>query len=351
MKQAKKKLTMAIGMAVGVTMLAGAAFASYNTASGYEVGKKALKGLLSNENYTSNVEFKMSVDGNEILKTNIEELYDRDGDVRRNNSEKTSYSTSFGGGESGYESYSQDGDFISIYYPMDGEAQTSVYKGDSYMGSGSFDEMNSMDENEKETMNKVIRFAELAADTFVGDLKNNFVYVSGDDNSAEYEINLDAVQIPEIVNAGLSAMFSTMNNQDYSSVEVDPFLTLGDDPIVKCASLKFSVDNEGRLTDATANITMSGDGHEAAIDISGTITGYGTTVPQRADISALPNVQTYDMSENSGSYHSYRVSAEEEAKANDYHIDENGNVLDNEENVVGTVEINGDGEGVIVYNN
>ena len=42
----------------------------------------------------------------------------------------------------------------------------------------------------------------------IGDLKNNIIYVSGDDNSSTYEMNLDAIQIPEVANAGLSAMFS-----------------------------------------------------------------------------------------------------------------------------------------------
>lgn len=32
------------------------------------------------------------------------------------------------------------------------------------------------------------------------------------------------------------------------------------------------------------------------------------------------------------------------------HVDEDGNVLNSDDEIVGTVEINGDGEGVIVYN-
>ena len=49
MKSNKKKITMAIGMVLGVTVLAGATFASYNTSNGYDVAKTAVKGLMKNE--------------------------------------------------------------------------------------------------------------------------------------------------------------------------------------------------------------------------------------------------------------------------------------------------------------
>lgn len=296
MKAKNKKITMAIGMAVGVTVLAGAAFAGYNTSNGYEVGKTAMKGLLNNENYTANLEMKMSVDGSELVKESITELYDRNGDVRLNRMDSTTSATSYICTDRECKAYSQDGSYISTYY-SDGEAHTRIYKGDTNMGNGAFDELNGMNDGDKETTNKVVRFVELACDTFVGDLKNNVVYVSGDDDSASYEISLDAIQIPELVNAGLSAMFSSMNQYDNE----EPYMVLGTDPIVKSAYLKFTVDNEGRLKDGAANITMSGNGHEAAVDIALTMSDYGTTVPQRVDISTLPNVETYDMTADTAS--------------------------------------------------
>lgn len=296
MKAKNKKITMAIGMAVGVTMLAGAAFAGYNTSNGYEVGKTAMKGLLNNENYTANTEFKMSIDGAEFAKSTMTELYDRNGDVSMNRMETSTSDASYVDIGREYKAYFQDGSYISTYY-SDGEAHTSIYKGDTNMGIGAFDELNEMNDGDKETASKVVRFVELACDTFVGDLKNNVVYVSGDDDSATYEISLDAIQIPELVNAGLSAMFSSMNQYDNE----DPYMVLGTDPIVKSAYLKFTVDNEGRLTDGAANITMSGNGHEAAVDVTLIMSDYGTTVPQRVDISTLPNVETYDMTADTAS--------------------------------------------------
>ena len=292
----KKKLTMIIGMAVGITVFTSAALAGYNTSNGYEVGKTAMKGLLNNENYTANTEFKMSIDGAEFEKSTMTELYDRNGDVSMNRMETSTSDASYVDIGREYKAYFQDGSYISTYY-SDGEAHTSIYKGDTNMGIGAFDELNEMNDGDKETTSKVVRFVELACDTFVGDLKNNVVYVSGDDDSATYEISLDAIQIPELVNAGLSAMFSSMNQYDNE----DPYMVLGTDPIVKSAYLKFTVDNEGRLTNGAANITMSGSGHEAAVDVTLTMSDYGTTVPQRVDISTLPNVEIYDMTADTAS--------------------------------------------------
>ena len=83
MKSNKKKITMAIGMVLGVTVLAGATFASYNTSNGYDVAKTAVKGLMKNENYTANMTTKISLDGKEISSDTLKELYDRNG--RRKN--------------------------------------------------------------------------------------------------------------------------------------------------------------------------------------------------------------------------------------------------------------------------
>ena len=90
MKSNKKKITMAIGMVLGVTVLAGAAFASYNTSNGYDVAKTAVKGLMKNENYTANMTTKISLDGNEISSDTLKELYDRNGDVKINKENKVS---------------------------------------------------------------------------------------------------------------------------------------------------------------------------------------------------------------------------------------------------------------------
>lgn len=352
MKLTRKRMTTAVGMAVGVTLLAGAAFASYNTSNGYEIGKTAVKGLMNNENYTVEGKLALLIDGENVNTTEIKELYDRNGDVKLNRNEKSETSEAYSGymGSASYEEYIQDNDRISVYHrPPNGDVQTSVYRGENYYNTfgsnASFDLM--IDDEDKETANKIIRFVELVADTMIGDLKNNIVYVSGDDSSSSYELNLDAVQIPEVVNAGLSAMFSSMNQYDTE----DPFMIFGTDPIIKDASLKFTVDSEGRLTNAFVSSTLSGNGHEGTVEGSLKLYDYGTTKPERVDISTFPNVHIYDMNED-GTINSEAAdtSVETEAAEKNLHVDDEGNVLNSDDEIVGTVEINGDGEGVIVYN-
>lgn len=305
MKSAKKKLTMAVGMVLGVTVLAGAAFASYNTSNGYMVGKTAIKGLMKNENYTSEINMSLSVDGEELMSTKMNEFYDRNGDVKLNCTNAYTY----GSPDYSYEAYTkktyfQDNKYINTHIARDeSESSTYIYE-NPYpgMGRGGCDLMYDETEDEAKTTDKIIYFVELIGDTMVGDLKNNIVYVSGDDNSSTYEINLDAIQIPEVINAGLSAMFSVMSTDNYD----EPFMALGTDPIVKNAALKFTVDKEGRLLNADTSVTMTGsenDGtsHEATLKGDLTMSDYGTTKPERVDISTLPNVETID----DGYYASY----------------------------------------------
>lgn len=353
MKLTKKRMTTAIGMAVGVTLLTGAAFASYNTSNGYEIGKTAVKGLMQNENYTAELKIALLIDGENVNTTTLKELYDRNGDVQLNRTDKseTSEAYKYYMGATQCEEYVQDGDRIEIYHLDDGGEHSNIYKGYGEYCNGAFDVLNTSNDDDKEMQNKIIRFAELVADTFVGDLKNNIVYVSGDDNSSSYELNLDAVQIPEVVNAGLSAMFSAVNvsNQSFNDEYQDPFMKFGTDPIIKNVSLKFTVDGEGRLTNAEVSSTLSGNGHEGTAEFELKLYDYGTTQPQRIDVSTLKNAETYDMGARN-TVIAENETAEGEALRKGLYIDDNGNVHNSNDEIVGTVEINGDGEGVIVYN-
>lgn len=317
MTQKKKKITMITGVAVGVIMLAGAALANYNTSNGYDVGKLAAKALLNNENYTSDMTFSLSLDGEALTTTHVTELYDRNGDVRLNRTEKTESNEQYEYyGHTELKEWMQDGTWINLYESKNGVHSASVYQNSydwRHGRGGMFDEENGMSDEDKKTSDRMIRFAELIGDTLVGDLKNNIVYVSGDDESATYELNLDSVQIPEFVNAGLSAIFSEMQTYDHD----DPMKILGDDPIVSNASLKFTVDKEGRLLDGTASGSLKGrdnDGniHTVTMDISLTMSDYGTTKPERLDMSTLPEETSYyTMTENGAIMNSYQITEED----------------------------------------
>lgn len=297
MKSNKKKITMAIGMALGVTVLAGAAFASYNTSNGYDVAKTAVKGLLKNENYTANMTAKISIDGNEISSDTAKELYDRNGDVKINK-EHTVSSQNYNVEN---KTWLQDNTNITLMTRRDGEKATLVEENasDYLIVNGGFDEFYTEDANEDKRNQKMVNFVELIGDTLIGDLKNNIIYVSGDDNSSTYEMNLDAIQIPEVANAGLSVMFNPTGDAYDDS---EPYTLLGTDPIVKNVSVKFTVDNEGRFTNLNAEASMvgndsNGEKHEATVNITLDMSDYGTTKPERVDISTLPNVEYSNNSE------------------------------------------------------
>ena len=60
--------------------------------------------------------------------------------------------------------------------------------------------------------------------------------------------------------------------------------------------MKFTVDNEGRFTNLNAEASMvgndsNGEKHEATVNITLDMSDYGTTKPERVDISTLPNVE------------------------------------------------------------
>lgn len=343
----KRRMTAMIGLALGAAIFSGAAMADLPTSNGYEVGKTAVKGLMQNENYTMEASMALLVDDKDYTRTEILEKYDRNGDVQLSRSEKTTtdeeYSYYNSSGE--YKTYYQDSQNIQIYKRADGSEEASI-SGDehySFHMSGSldsfYDENNT--EEDKNTQQKIVRFVELIGDTFVGDLKNNIIYVSGDDNSSTYEMSLDAMQIPEVVNAGAALLFST--NSGISSE--DPMAqALGTDPVVKNVSLKFTVDGEKRLSDATLKVVAAGNGHEAAVECTMKIYDYGTTKPERVDVSTLSNVKRMEESSES----TYLVTDSDEEI--DIHVDDKGSVLNANGEIVGHIEINSEGEGVVVYN-
>jgi len=226
MKSNKKKITMAIGMVLGVTVLAGATFASYNTSNGYDVAKTAVKGLMKNENYTANMTTKISLDGKEISSDTLKELYDRNGDVKINKENKVSsydYNNE-------YREWVQDDTNIISSTHYDGEKRTLV-----------------------------------------------------EENASEY--------------LNLFGEFDKFYTED-----ANPYTLLGTDPIVKNVSVKFTVDNEGRFTNLNAEASMvgndsNGEKHEATVNITLDMSDYGTTKPERVDISTLPNVEYSNNSE------------------------------------------------------
>ncbi len=121
----------------------------------------------------------------------MKELYDRNGDVKINKENKvSSYDYN-----SEYREWVQDDTNIISSMHYDGEKEHLLRKTHLIPKFiWRFDKFYTEDANEDKRNQKMVNFVELIADTMIGDLKNNIIYVSGDDNSSTYEMNLDAIQ-------------------------------------------------------------------------------------------------------------------------------------------------------------
>ena len=80
---------------------------------------------------------------------------------------------------------------------------------------------------------RMVNFMEIAADTVVGELKNNFVQVGKEDGATLYQVEIAKNQVPSLVNAGLS-LFAysvgqshdydyTVNYEDYSATAIQNY--------------------------------------------------------------------------------------------------------------------------------
>ncbi|MCX7715390.1 MAG: hypothetical protein N2171_06655 [Clostridia bacterium] len=293
----KKRIT-AISMAVGIVMLAGSAFANYVDAGGYTACKNAAKNFLKEQNYTLNMDAQILFDGQMINQSTVKELYDKNGDVKLNHSDE--FKSIVNGVEDSYssESYYQDGERIIKQYTGGERAYESYYVNDEPKPYPYIGNMFGISDEDVQTVDKAVRFGELAADLVVGDLKNNLILVESTDEKDTYAIDLAGYQIPDIINAGLSLVFSqqmahssSLSEEDIArNEEANKFMLLGTDPVISSVKGDVSLDKEGRLSSINAEFVLSGtdrrgNAHEAAFKMSVNISDYGTTQPVRFDLS------------------------------------------------------------------
>lgn len=290
-----RKLTAIVAMVVGAATLATAAFANNGNASGYTIYKNALKDLIKQENYTLNTSVRLLLDGEVYVGDTTNCQYDKNGDVilsrtteRKDAGEEHSYKS---------ERYVQDG--LQIYSTGDFSEDAKdkgyyVHPVDHY-DSKSFSPID-LGFND-ETEEKVIKFVETAADTFIGDLKNNFIMTDSNDNGSTYSINLESFQVPAIISSGMemfSAAFKeSLEDTDISSNSQEDIIMqlLSSNPQIQNASCTVTVDSEGRLSHNLLSGSLEGAGHTLTLEIEINASDYGTTKPQRLDLDSAPNVE------------------------------------------------------------
>lgn len=297
----KNKKSMAIiGTVVGVCILGTAAFANYQTANGYEALKKSLLNLPSYENYTMDVEASISADGKQLQASDMT--------VQADAASELMYSSSLG-------TYS-DSQYTDKSWYQDGKRIHYDSESDSYSGySTNFVQpLTGANFSSDEKANKnVTRFVELMADTIVGDLKNNFVCLEDGEETSTYEVNLSAIQIPELINAGLAAMCSvSADGWDTSEMPEDTkaLVSMGDNPLVESAKCTFTVNKDNSIKNIDAEVVFAGvgdDGQRHDVTVSGKldISNVGTTTVEKLDTSKV-NIHFWDEDE----FPNYAVTTE-----------------------------------------
>lgn len=192
----RKHLITLVCLLVGMLVLTSAVYANSDDAKGYTNFKNALKQLAFYEdNYTLEGSVDLAFDDKSFSATEMAFTQDKNNSSTLTKNRDSVFSS---------ETYLVDGTYYT-YYP-----KTNTYS--TYESGNS--EGNRLDITDP-MVKKTVNFIELLGDTVVGDLKNNVVYVGGEGGAKDYTVNISGTQIPEVVNAGLSLMMGTVNN-DYN---------------------------------------------------------------------------------------------------------------------------------------
>lgn len=195
----RKHAVTATCLIAGMFVLTSAVYANYDDSRGYTNYKDAVKDLvLYQDNFTADGEMSVLIDGKEMATIKGNFKLDGDDYYWQTVSE---------------ESFSQvDNKYENIQVAKGGKMFSYYPKTNSYTVSDA--DNNFRPDMNDPTVKKGVKFAELFADTMVGDLKNNFVLSSKEGDNRTYSVNVSGSQIPEVVNAGISLMFTAANSQD-----------------------------------------------------------------------------------------------------------------------------------------
>lgn len=294
MKGLKNKyLKSILCLGVGAVVLSAAVFANYDNANGYEACKTSLKNMLYLDNFSLNTEISASMDGQKLMAEKS--------DLKLAGGQDVFYQTSgtsenlMDNSQSSYRTTSQDK--VNIYEDNYSDGTTNKYMTPSYRDKNKVSVLDGDDMTAK-----FVNFAEVVADTMVGDLKNSFVLTSKDDNTRTYTVNLSAEQLPEIVTSGASLIFAGIKNDYDRSASVNAsssmpedqffsnFLSGEKDPFIERGTLIVTLNNDDTLSSLNGEIVLGGydasnNQHNITLQLSGNAYDYGTTVIDRVDTS------------------------------------------------------------------
>lgn len=218
-------------LSAGLLILAISATAAFGSVNGYTKLKDSLRSLaLEDTNFTMTGTGSLSFDGKELVKFSNDmalangDLYSHEKTVQGNKTVTDFYATSKDGVRT---SYSANSKFYEVSKSSDASNASTL------IGISEGDEMS----------NRLVNFVEIAADTIMGDLKNNFVEVGTENGSTLYKIEISKSQVPSLVNAGLSLFACNLTQTGtISSVTYEDISTFQFNMYEKASGTKLSDD-------------------------------------------------------------------------------------------------------------
>lgn len=190
----KKQNRVTICLVAGVLILAVSAAAAFGSVNGYSRYKEALKALaLETNNFSAQGTMVVTYGGQEVMRTSGEYAMDGANNAVHskewNMGKETEYfSTRLNGVSTWFDSMDK------VYYQTEYSGEEGSTAAENLLGVDTDDEM----------LNRMMNFAEIATDTVMGELKNNFVQVGKENGSTLYQVEIAQNQVPSLVNAGLS---------------------------------------------------------------------------------------------------------------------------------------------------
>ncbi len=257
-------------LVAGVALLAVSATAAFGSITGYSQYKDSVLTLaLEEENFSALADLSVTLDGQTKLEAHLD--YHQDGPDR---------SMHVTGSELGVpmETWDVTVDGVSTWFSAD--SGEYYHQGEREDPPSTFLTIDTDDEYQA----RVLNFFHVAADTVVGDLKNNFVQIGTQDGVALYQVDIAADQVPTLVNAGLSLLAVGQEGLDEDFARA-----CSQDLALETIHCTFGIDHEGRLVSTQLWVTFLGTDHQGnthPLVIGGTvdISDYGVTEVQPADV-------------------------------------------------------------------
>ena len=205
-----KRNKLMVCLVAGVLILAVSVTAAFGSVNGYARYKSALKALAFEEtNFTANGTMTFSVDGKDVATVEV--------DAKLAAPDYAYHSKSVAGGE-----------VVSEDYTTVLNGAETWFRGESdhyyvYENHGMQSNLMNYDPDD-EWESRFLSFMEIAADTVMGDLKNNFVQVGKENGSDLFQVEISQSQVPALINAGLSLIaYSVAEGQSNWNVTYEDY--------------------------------------------------------------------------------------------------------------------------------